>query len=127
MKIKGEVIGGNKVGGKLGFPTANIAVSPKLEAEDGVYAALATIGGATHQGMVNLGYRPTIEEISGESELERLLEINIFDFDQRIYGDTIEVELVKYMRPEERFSSFEELKAAVDQDRIDIKNYFKSL
>lgn len=127
MKIKGVVIGGNRVGSKLGFPTANIAVESGLKIEDGVYAAKAYIEGNVYGGMVNLGYRPTIEHINGKEETQRLLEINIFEFDDNLYGKVIEVELVKFMRPEETFDTLEELKKAVENDKIEIGNYLKSI
>ncbi len=115
MWITGTVIGGNKIGRKLGFPTANVAVDEQLAATDGVYAARITVGGRTYDGMANLGRKPSV---GGGGA--RVLEVNIFDFDEDIYGLQIEVELLDFIRPERRFDSFDELKEQITKDKQQI-------
>jgi len=104
--LTGTVVEGNKLGRTLGFPTANIALSfpEKLIPKNGAYAVVAHVGQETRQGMMNIGYRPTVE---GNA---LTLEAHLFNFDKDIYGQTITVEFVQYLREEKKFESVEELK-----------------
>lgn len=113
--LSGLVVEGNKLGRTIGFPTANISLSfeEKLIPKNGVYAVRVYIGKDSYKGMMNIGYRPTV---SGNS---LSLEVNIFDFSQEIYGQTISVEFVHYLREEQKFSSLDELK---NQLKTDEKN-----
>lgn len=119
--IKGTVIQGKKLGRRLGFPTANIAVGDTPCISDGVYAVRTTIDGKTFCGMANLGSRPSVEN----TDTQRLLEVSLFDFEGDLYGKTLEVELLAFIRPERRFASIEELQRAVEHDRGVIEEYFK--
>lgn len=119
MKIKGIVVTGKALGRKLGFPTANIEVSEEVATPNGVYAVRACIDGNIYRGMANLGVRPSV---SGDQH--RFLEANIFDFQGDLYGKAIEVELLNYIRPEEKFGSVEQLREAIAIDRIQIEQYF---
>ncbi len=112
MIIRGKVVGGNKIGRRLGFPTANIAVDETLEARDGVYAARVRIDGKTYGAMASLGRKPTV---GGDGR--RVLETNIFDFSQDIYDRQIEVELLDFIRPERRFDSLDELSRQIALDK----------
>lgn len=120
--IEGEVVSGRRLGGRLGFPTANIAVGDSTDIRDGVYAARVRVGECVYQGMANLGYRPSVESEASP----RMLEVNLFGFEGSLYGLRIAVELVAFVRPEERFGSLDDLKAAVDRDRSTIEEYFKN-
>lgn len=129
IKISGTVIGGKKLGRKLGFPTANIVLDKNTHITDGVYAAVATIDGTNYEGMANVGRRNNIPGVPQNPNVRQgvpMLEINIFGFDGDIYGKDVEVELLEYIRGERNFSSAEELKQTVDNDRIAIKEYFKT-
>ncbi len=112
-KISGKVYRDMGLGRKLGYPTANIdrgherLVVPKL----GVYFSRVRIGDETFFGVTNIGRRPTVKE-----EAIVKYETYILDFDRDIYGRRIEVELIEYLRDEEKFSSLEELKKAISQD-----------
>lgn len=119
--IKGTVIRGKALGRRLGFPTANIVVEDTPAVADGVYAVRVTAAGRTFCGMANLGRRPSIEN----ADTRRLLEVSLFGFDGDLYGRTLEVKLLRFIRPERRFGSLEELRKAVGHDRGVIEEYFK--
>lgn len=106
--IKGKVVNGFHVGRKIGFPTANIEVSPdKLIPKDGVYCVCAL----DHIGMMNIGYRPTLD-----NGPQRSLEVHLLDFDGNLYGDEIKIEFLKYLREEQKFESIEDLQEQLKQD-----------
>jgi len=111
--ITGEVVRGNTIGHKLGFPTANIKISNefKLIAANGVYACRALIEGKMYKGMSNIGVRPTIDH--GDLTIE----INIFDFDQDIYGETITIFFVDRLRDEKKFENLDALKEQLFRDK----------
>jgi riboflavin kinase/FMN adenylyltransferase len=110
--ILGTVIPGEKLGRKLGFPTANLSAHSEQFPPNGVYVAEARLAGAVHRGVANLGYRPTVS--AGQSE--RLLELHLFDLDQEIYGEEMEVRFLRYLRPEQKFADVEALKAQIARD-----------
>lgn len=122
IRITGTVIGGNHIGKTLGFPTANIRLGDSAgNVSDGVYAAEAIVDGTAYEGMAYIGRKPTVDG----TQNERLLEVNLFGYDGDLYGLEVEVELKKFIRPEIRFASLEELKTTVDRDRETIKEYFQ--
>lgn len=109
--ISGVVEHGAKLGRTLGFPTANIDLGPYLRPAYGVYAVrVRRASGAVHDGVANLGVRPMIEPP------KELLEAWLFDFDGDLYGETLEVELVAYLRPEAKLDGLEALKAQIALD-----------
>jgi riboflavin kinase/FMN adenylyltransferase len=110
--ILGTVVPGDKLGKKLGYPTANLSAHSEQFPPNGVYLAEARINRALHSGVVNLGTRPTVS--GGKSE--RVLEIYLFDFDRDIYGEDIEVRFVRYLRPERKFGSLDELVKQIELD-----------
>ena len=110
--ILGTVIAGEKLGRKLGFPTANLSAHSEQFPPNGVYVIEARRSGILHRGVANLGYRPTV---SGEKP-ERLLELHLFDLDRDIYGEELEVRFLRYLRPEQKFENLEELKAQIARD-----------
>ena len=111
--FEGLVIKGDQLGRKLGYPTANLEYtdSDKIHLGHGVYAAYAVVDGLTYKGMLSVGNRPTLENSN-----ERV-EINIFDFDREIYGQTIRVIVKKYLRGQEKYSSLDELKKQLALDK----------
>ncbi len=113
-EIEGRVQTGAKLGRKLGFPTANIALGEVLKPAYGVYAMRAGIdrGGQTvwHPGVANIGVRPMVE---GD---EPLLEVHLFDFDEDLYGQHVRVALVDYLRPEMKFDDMEALRVQMIED-----------
>ena len=110
--ILGTVTEGQQLGRRLGFPTANLQAHNELFPPDGVYAAKAWFREQEYGGVVNIGIRPTIENESGE----RTLELHLFDFDQQIYGEDIEVAFVQYLRAEQKFAGVDELRGQIRRD-----------
>ena len=117
--ISGQVIHGKALGRVLGFPTANVPLAEGLLIPArGVYATCVTLpDGAVYKAVTNVGSRPTI----GEST-EITTESYLLDFTGDLYGKPIKVELVKFLRPEQKFGSLDELKAAVLNDIENAKN-----
>ncbi|MFZ9386867.1 MAG: riboflavin biosynthesis protein RibF [Chitinophagaceae bacterium] len=115
--FSGEVVHGDKLGRKLGYPTANLRPldEEKLIPGDGIYAVYAELDGSGKQmkGMMSIGFRPTVD---GK---KRVSEVNLFDFDQEIYGHILKVTLKKYLRAEIRFNNLDELVHQMDQDKLD--------
>ncbi|MEP6513008.1 MAG: bifunctional riboflavin kinase/FAD synthetase [Parafilimonas sp.] len=139
--FEGTVIHGDKLGRTLGYPTANILVQDeeKLIPANGVYAVEAefftkqyTIRNETqnekretrnekpllsniqlHKGMMNIGIRPTI------GGTKRMIEVNIFNFDKDIYGQTMRVYVKHYLRPETKFDGLEALAKQIARDKIE--------
>jgi riboflavin kinase / FMN adenylyltransferase len=110
--ILGTVVRGDQLGRRLGFPTANLAAHNEQFPPNGVYAVDVQRNGTRLRGVANIGVRPTIANASGE----RLLEVHLFDFDSDLYGEDLEVTFRRFLRPERKFESLEELKAQIAQD-----------
>jgi riboflavin kinase / FMN adenylyltransferase len=111
--FEGEVIEGDKLGRTLGFPTANLLYTDadKIRLGEGVYAVYVEVEGNRMKGMLSIGNRPTLEN----SDVR--VEVNIFDFDEEIYGDVIRVYVKAYLRPQEKYNGLEELKQALFLDK----------
>jgi riboflavin kinase/FMN adenylyltransferase len=110
--ILGTVTEGRQLGRRLGFPTANLRAHNELFPPNGVYAAKAWFREEEYGGVVNIGVRPTIENEAGE----RILELHLFDFDQQIYGEDVEVAFLAYLRPEQKFAGVDELQTQIQRD-----------
>lgn len=108
--IRGRIIHGDKRGRSIGFPTANIRPDPLYLPQFGVYAVRLHIGGTVHDAVANLGCRPTVD---GE---RTLLEVHALDVQEDFYGRMAQVEFIKFIRPEQKFSGIEGLKAQIAQD-----------
>jgi riboflavin kinase/FMN adenylyltransferase len=108
--VSGTVIGGQKLGRTLGVPTANMALPATNRLAFGVYAVRARLEGRTLEGVASFGVRPSVDHGAA------LLETFLFDFDEEIYGREMSVELVTRLRPELKFASLEDLKAAMQAD-----------
>jgi len=109
--ILGTVQHGAGLGGKIGFPTANLAAHNEQFPPDGVYAVRVRLRGDWLAGVANIGTRPTVT-----SSAERLLEIHIFDFAGDCYGEEAEVRFEKFLRGEQKFESVDALKAQIKED-----------
>ena len=112
----GKVVKGNQLGRTIGYPTANIEMidENKLIPCNGVYSVLVTnekLKINQQGGMMNIGYRPTVE---GNT---RTIEVNLFDFDQSLYDETLTITLKKYLRSEVKFSGLDELKKQLEKDK----------
>lgn len=110
--LHGTVVHGDKRGKKIGYPTANISPlnAKKIIPKRGVYAVWVRVDNEYHGGMMNIGIRPTFD---GEQET---LEVNIFDFDQDLYGKRVQVQFVERIRDERGFDGIEQLKEQLKQD-----------
>ncbi len=109
--IEGIVLPGAARGRGIGFPTANLSMGAYQSPRLGVYAVRADTGGERVPGVANIGVRPTV----GGAE-EPLLEAHLFDFDGDLYGRRIEVELISFLRAEQKFESLDALKAQIAID-----------
>ena len=120
--LQGKVIEGQRLGRKLGFPTANILPDDlhKLVPTDGVYAVLVAINGKQYFGMLNVGTRPTVNS----NVDHRSIEVHIFDFAGDIYHHIIRVSFVERIRSEVKFESIEKLKEQLDKDKISALRIF---
>ena len=109
--IMGKVIKGKGRGKEIGYPTANLEVSPlKLLPPSGVYAVWVILNGEKLKGALNIGKRPTF----GEKEIS--IEVHIFNFNKNIYGKTLKIEIIKRIRDEKKFPSIEDLKIQIEKD-----------
>ena len=113
--VEGVVIGGNRLGRKLGFPTANIAIDDSLAVENGVYSSKVYVEGEEYVAMTNVGVRPSVDGS------KRLLETHLFGFKGLLYGLILRVELYDKIRDEKRFSSVDELREQIAKDSEKIK------
>jgi riboflavin kinase/FMN adenylyltransferase len=122
--LAGTVMEGNRVGRQIGFPTANLHPTDpnKLIPMNGVYAIRADLRGKTHDGMLNIGYRPTIDSASEV----KTIEAHLFGLSDEFYGEQIVIHFVKRIRDEMKFSGIDELKNQLEKDRILVKRLFQS-
>ena len=111
--ISGKVVSGNRIGNKLGFPTANIEVDDKnkIKPKQGVYIVSSEIDGNKYYGMMNIGIRPTI---NGTKEIS---EVHFFNFNQNIYEKFIKISFLKRLRKEKKFQSLSDLTAQLQKDK----------
>ena len=122
-QVRGTVATGEHIGHKLGYPTANMEPedTDKLIPAPGVYAVWTTLEGEQQQraAMMNIGNRPTFHGS------RQTLEVNIFDFDGDLYGQTISVSFVKRLRAERRFNSLEALATQLKADKEQVKDILR--
>jgi len=121
--VTGKVVSGNRIGNKLGFPTANIEVENKykLVPKQGVYLVKSIIDNIPYYGMMNIGIRPTID---GTKEIR---EVHFFDFDQDIYGKNIQISFLKRLRDEKKFDSLKDLTHQLHLDKQKSLEYIEKL
>ncbi len=135
--FSGIVVDGDKLGKKLGYPTANLRIEDeeKITPGIGIYAvyvelvnsrlsivngefpdtknSLLTFHHSRHKGMMSIGFRPTVD---GK---KRVIEVNIFDFNKEIYGEKLKVYVKKFLREEIKFDNLHDLVKQIDQDKIE--------
>lgn len=122
---RGMVIHGEKRGRQLGFPTANVEVSDNyLFPATGVYAVRIQVQDQWHDGVCNVGYKPTFHEKRPEHPS---VEVHILSFGSDIYGEEVEIEWHKRLRSEKKFNGVEELIKQIDADKMDALAYFSRL
>jgi riboflavin kinase / FMN adenylyltransferase len=113
--ISGQVVRGDKLGRVLGYPTANIDVDSRLKLipADGIYAVTVQHEHTIFKGMLYIGNRPTV------NGTKRAIEVNIFDFNKEIYGETLTVYFHQLIRSDSKFQDLEALKLQLHQDKVD--------
>lgn len=114
-KINGKIVEGTKRGRQLGFPTANIELNDERKAvpKNGVYVVSCVLNQKKYYGVMNIGVRPTFE-----NENKIILEVNLFDFSEQVYGENIEVSFINRIRDEKKFESKEDL---INQINLDVQ------
>ncbi|MCY8199281.1 bifunctional riboflavin kinase/FAD synthetase [Bacillus subtilis] len=123
--IKGIVIHGDKRGRTIGFPTANVGLNNSyIVPPTGVYAVKAEVNGEVYNGVCNIGYKPTFYEKRPE---QPSIEVNLFDFDQEVYGAAIKIEWYKRIRSERKFNGIKELTEQIEKDKQEAIRYFSNL
>lgn len=123
FSIEGRVVKGDKIGRTIGYPTANIFVEEtyKLIPSDGIYAVTVKMGDESYRGMAYIGQRPTINGMT------RNIEVNIFDFNKEIYGQTIVMTFLQFLRHDVKFTGLEALKEQLHEDKQNTLAYFNQL
>ncbi len=120
--ISGTVVHGKQLGRTIGIPTANLllpeeVVTPKF----GVYACKAEINGKCYMAVTNVGTRPTV---NGD---HATVEPWILDFEGDLYGQALKLEFYKFLRPEQKFGSLEELKAEIKKNAAETRKFFENM
>lgn len=112
--ISGMVVKGDKIGRELGYPTANIDIDSnhKLIPNEGIYAVTVEYEHQLLKGMLYIGHRPTIQ-----GNLKRSIEVNLFDFNKDIYGETLKINLIAFLRGDIRFNGLDALKEQLHKDK----------
>lgn len=108
--VTGKVIHGDKRGRDLGYPTANLRLDPSCRLRHGIYAVRVGLGGRQLGGVASFGRRPTFDDGAP------LLEVFVFDFSGDLYGQSLDVAFLEWIRPELKFASVEELVRQMDED-----------
>ncbi|MEX1383713.1 bifunctional riboflavin kinase/FAD synthetase [Lutibacter sp.] len=121
--LTGIVVEGKNLGEKIGFPTANLHISEtyKLIPKTGAYIVKSNIQNKVVFGMMNIGFRPTV------SGVNQTIEIHFFNFNSRIYGKKIQIEVLKFLREEQKFNSVEALKNQLAKDKKTSENYINGI
>ncbi len=118
--ITGTVTQGKRLGKAIGVATANIVICNRLIPREGVYLSVSEIDGVRYNCVSNIGKTASNKDLT-------ILETHIFDFDRELYGSKMRVEFLKFLRPEVRFGSFDELKETIVSDINNAKRIFNGL
>lgn len=119
FSITGKVSHGEKKGRTMGFPTMNINIKRNVSPILGVFATIVEIRKKTYFGACNIGNRPTI---AGK---KLILEVFVFNFNKKVYGEEIKVIFKKHIREEKKFASLEMLKKQISEDKKEVEKFFK--
>ncbi|MAT67365.1 MAG: riboflavin biosynthesis protein RibF [Crocinitomicaceae bacterium] len=122
-EFSGEVVRGNGIGKTIGTPTANIKLNSneKIIPLDGVYAVVCQIKDTNYKGIMNIGFKPTVDE--GQ---KRTVEIHLFDYEKDIYGQDLRTKVIERIRDEVKFNSLKELKSQILKDNEKAKIILES-
>lgn len=111
LKFTGHVVSGKQLGRTIGFPTANLVVNRTQIDTHGVFAVTVHHAGNQYAGVMNIGVRPSFEDGTHTT-----VEVHILDFAGDLYGDTLTVETIAFLRPEQAFENLEALVAQLKED-----------
>ena len=119
----GEVVHGNGIGKTIGTPTANIKLdsNEKIIPFDGVYAVVCQINDVDYKGIMNIGFKPTVNE--GQ---KRTIEIHLFDYEKDIYNQNLRTKVIERIRDEVKFNSLKDLKIQILKDNEKAKKILRS-
>lgn len=117
--LQGTVVYGNQIGGKLGYPTANLEYSNRLKLipPDGIYAVLVHHGEQVYKGALYIGKKPTLS-----SDDKRVIEVHLLDFRGELYGEKLLLEFIDYIRPDARFEHLEQMKKQISLDKEAVRD-----
>lgn len=119
FSLRGPVVRGNERGRAIGFPTANIAITPdRALPAFGVYVSRATVGGRTYQSATNIGVNPTFQDPRPS------VETYLLDFEGDLYGRELRIDVLHRLRPEQKFENIDALVAAIAGDVESARDYF---
>tara|TARA_B110000027_G_scaffold52870_1_gene57621 strand:- start:480 stop:1418 length:939 start_codon:yes stop_codon:yes gene_type:complete len=112
-EFSGEVVHGNGIGKTIGTPTANIEIdkAEKIIPADGVYAVICQANDKTINGIMNIGFKPTLNKLE-----ERTIEIHLFNYEKDLYGTILKTKVIQKIRNEFKFKSLEDLKKQIIVD-----------
>ncbi len=115
--VESEVIGGQRLGRTLGFPTANMRLSPEADLKEGIYAVrFRRADGTLYNGVASFGRRPTVDDNGAP-----LLETFVFDFSGDLYGEICEVSFFGFLRSEVKFDGLDALVAQIKRDEAEAR------
>ena len=120
--FSGIVVKGKQLGRTIGFPTANIKINEdyKLIPKNGVYIVKSNYDKKTIFGLMNIGTRPTVDGTN------QTIEVFFLDFDKTIYDETLTIEIIEFIREEQKFDSLNDLKNQINEDKIFAVNYINT-
>ena len=120
LVLSGKVVHGKGLGRTVGMPTANLQIEEEKLPPSGVYATRIEIGGKKYNSVTNVGKRPSVDE-----DQQVTVETYIFDYNEDIYGETVALELYKFLRPVQKFQNLEEVHKQVEKDIEEAKKYLQ--
>ncbi len=120
-RITGDVVKGDQLGNTIGYPTANLRVGneKKLIPKDGIYASYAYLEDVKYMAMLYIGVKTSVRK-----DNDQVIEVQILDFDQNIYGEQMRVEVLKHIRDDMHFDSMPLLAEQIKKDEVEIRSYF---
>lgn len=118
--LRGKIIHGDALGRTLGFPTANLQTTDLLP-DNGVYIAKLEWNTKLYQGILNIGFRPTVQGC------EQRVEMHLFNFNGSLYGESVTVTPLLFLRKERKFETLEALRAQIAQDQAAARDYLQGI
>jgi len=119
MVLKGKVVHGKGLGRTVGMPTANLQITEGNLPQAGVYATKVKLGERIMNSVTNIGTRPSVD-----NDCDITVEINILDFNEDIYGESIALEICKFLRPIYKFDNLQAVQRQVKKDIVAAETFF---